>query len=402
MRYRTLEILLCILAFTARGAEPEHVDISAEIRLHRRHAMVELSGGSSHATRDTFERYRLQARAEGEWDNGVKAALTLQSEGFAHRALEEDASVQSIAEAALHFSHIGFLPLSASLGRQTLHQGRGLLLSAEDRAWSFDGVRLRADLFPRRWELLAGRVTSISPDSTLDWITLASLHHEPPRPPLGTGTLYAGAAGGNEGPLLIAGARAEWLFTPAWSGWSEGALQGGEAPDGTRLGAWITDLGLEARGEDRIGQPSSTLQWTFASGDRDEREGKREFVPMMDQGYGGMVLRPRLANLHILAWRNGFKAFRSVHVGLEGYAYFQHQPQIAVPGRAGWAHEGLQVPSNGTSRELGWEVNLVADIQLAEEASARIGIGRFEPGAGYRGIMNAHHTELAVELAWRY
>ncbi len=392
-------LVLGLTVSTAVGAEIDHFSIESDLRLSRRRTM--LHSDSSPLLRDTEDRYITRSRAEIFWEHGLSAALALQWKGFAHRADADDTTVKGVSEAVIHFFHIGFLPVNASIGRQHLHLGRGLIISDEDRAWSFDSLHLSADIFPRRLDLSAGRIAHVSPESDLKHFASVSWHYEPPRPPLGKGTLYAVAAGDSSNALYIGGTRAEWLLSPSWSAWSEGALQTGEAPGKRTVAAWITDGGILWHSETAPSNPSLSWRWTFASGADDSLD-KRGFEPMMDQGFGGMVVKPRLSNMHVLALQTGINPTNSLRLGLEGYAYIQHQPSTEAPGRIDRTNEGTRISPNGQDRLLGWELNILTEVQLSEDASASFGVGRFQPETGYRDIMSAPHIEWAAAIEWRY
>lgn len=174
--------LLSFLAISSLAQDPEYIDSRVGLRLRKR-ANVSLLDEDNEASRpvedDNRYHYRLRVGAEGRWESGLKLGGTIQSQGLWDDRGEGDRSEPGISEAYLGLENIGFWPVSAQIGRQSLTLGRGLLLSDYEKDWSFDSIEAEYDAFPYTWGFLIGRTSHLSPETDLEWLGVLRSKYEP-------------------------------------------------------------------------------------------------------------------------------------------------------------------------------------------------------------------------------
>lgn len=396
-------LLAIALAPQTVSAAPEQIDSTVELRLRR---MADLDLESADADDSGTEReddyhFRLLTGLRAGWDDDIAANLKIQSQGLWENRNEGDQLETGIAEAFINARSIGFLPLSARLGRLRLQSGRGLLLSDDENDWGFDAADAVCDGFPFTYRLLGGRTSRLSPETDIEWLGMGILKYEPRTPFLRALSLYAGAVDSySSNRFYPLGVRIEAALNPEMNIWSEFAWESGRNPQGDQLAAWIADAGSEYIFRRKAFNPAVSLRATVASGaGGDDR---RDFEPLMDRGIGGVVLRPRLSNIQILQMNASFRPIDRIGVDYSIYSYRRYRSDAGVVGRGGWVYEGITVPADGTSRDLGLEMDLGLDYRVDEHLSLRATAGYFKFGSAYNRVAEEYLLEGWLEMIWRY
>ncbi len=345
--------------------------------------------------------FRLRAGAEAGWESGVAAGFALQAVGLWSGANGDDDVDAGVPETWLALSEIGYLPLSVTVGRQSIQFGRGLLVSDFEHAWSFDAIRAQYDAFPVAWEIMAGQPTHLSPDTPLKRVGLARMTHEPSASLVRERELCGGVLEARDGAMIFPfGGRLELMPSPELLVWSEFVYETGETLCKDSLSAWIGDLGCEYSFRKVDFRTVFRTRWTSASGDG--ANGGRDFIPMMDRGVGGMILRPRLSNIHILQIGVELPVTQWARVCLDAYGYRRYEAENGAVGIAGGIYEGLTIPANDGSRDLGWETNIAFDLEYKEGSLFRVAAGLFRFGDAYGDVPENEVFEVRVEVVWKY
>lgn len=391
-----------IAASLEATAAPEYVSPQLELRLRRMADLSIVEPASEDVQQETQGySFRLLAGLLTEWEDGVAAELTIQSQGLWDDHENGDRLETGIAEAYISAESIGFMPLSASIGRQRLDAGRGLLLSAIDNDWTFDALDLRYSTLANTFSIKAGRTVSLSPVTDLEWIGIASIIFEPQTPFLRELEIYGGAVESYSGEVFAPyGIRVESALSPELEVWSEITAESGKTPAGTDLTAWIADIGAEY--ELAGANTDTTLQtrYTIASGGAGQS--RQDFAPMMDRGIGGVVMLPSLSNIQIYQIGLGFDLSDRTELGLDLYQYRRHVADEGAVGRRDWGNHGITAAADSNSRDLGWEADIRLETQVRPELTLRLTAGYFEYGRAYQTVADENALEGWIELIWHY
>lgn len=367
------------------------------------HACADSEGGTDAVKEVHGDDYhlRLDSGFRADWDGHTIFGSTLHLQKLWGDSSQDDEAKIGLAELYLDIRNIGFLPLSLKAGRQRLSQGRGLLLSDEEREWHFDGIDLTYGTFPSSLRMLAARRAHISPDTPIEWVGLLSYKYAPRTVYMRECEVYGGAVFfDNSGYLFPFGARFEMLLSPQVEAWSELILQTGENPARETVNALLADIGAEYSPSWLPLQPKLLARATYASGGSDGE--RRDFVPMMDEGVGGVVLRPRLSNIQVYESRIGFNPSEAVKLECSFFRYLRNSARHGSAGKSGWLHEGFTVPASAENRDLGWEANLSLELQTGENLTFRLTAGLFSFGSAFDAVEESEAVEALLEMVWRY
>ena len=384
-------------------AETARVESTLELRLRKMADLDLRDKDEEPAVDEEDEEYHflLLAGIDADWDNDIQASFKIQSQGLWAERDEGDRLETGIGEAFFDARSIGFLPISARLGRLRLQSGRGLLLSDAESAWGFDAADIAYDNFPCSYRILAGRTTRLSPETDIEWVGMAGLTHEPRTPFIRAISLYAAAADSySSHQFYPLGARIETALNPQMDLWSEFAWEEGSNPEGEDLAAWIVDAGSEFRIMQGLPGPALTARATLASGA--SGDSRRDFEPLMDRDIGGVVLRPRLSNIEIFELGASGRPMTRARIECSLYGYRRRNPDEGVAGKEGWIYDGITAPASDSSRDLGWELDLGLEYAVDEHLTFRATAGYFKFGSAYDTVEDEYVLEGWLEMIWRY
>jgi hypothetical protein len=345
--------------------------------------------------------FRLTAGVKAGWADGFELGAALLSQGLQDDPRYGDRSETGISEAYLSAENIGFTPLSAILGRQALLKGRGLLLGDDDTQWRFDAADMRYSAFSSALALTLARTVRLSTATDIEQLGLIAVKYEFATPYIRELELYGGAVESYSGETLFpGGARLELRLSPEIELWSEAVAETGRNPRGGQVEAWLADLGIEYRPTGAAWSPAATLRGTLASGASGESES--DFVPLMDSGVGGVALRPYLSNIQV--WQLGLECRPQERMTLacDLYHYRRLQAESGVAGREDWLYDSLSLPADDSSRELAWELDLAASLELRPELSLELTGAYLLLGQAYDYSGEDDLLKFRMELKWSY
>ena len=166
---------------------------------------------------------------------------------------------------------------------------------------------------------------------------------------------------------------------------------------------WAFDgsVGLEF---DNVFNPLLTLGYAYGSGDegtnpngtngafrQTDLHGNSARIPFgftnETQRTYGEVFRPELSNIHIIQAGLSLPVFEHSDIGLQYYRYWLAEKEAAL------RSSSISASLNGTDRDLGQELDAIANIYIgkeldfsnpfARETSFRLRFGAFNPGGAY-------------------
>jgi hypothetical protein len=171
--------------------------------------------------------------------------------------------------------------------------------------------------------------------------------------------------------------------------------------------AWAFDAELEYMFDHRT-QPRVSLEYMFASGDKDRLEsptdargGNRgDHVDNSFVGFGfrdtGLSLAPRLSNVHI--WRAGaaflplpdVEAFKKLELGTDWFLFHKHRSAAAIS----------DPTADRDSGYLGWEMDYYANYRMTSDLSWTVRFGTFFPGDSFSD--RTTRTFLLTGVTWSF
>jgi hypothetical protein len=190
----------------------------------------------------------------------------------------------------------------------------------------------------------------------------------------------------DERPSWIGG---EWNGRPisAVKYWGVGAVRRGESRT-ERLGGWAADSGIAVR-LPVSGTPALNVSYAVASGDRPDTEGedgrfrqsglednRTRLHGLKRFARYGEVLDPELSNLSVLSFGAGVKPFSRTSVDVMYHRFQQRERRRSLPSNR------LDATGNGTSLDLGRELDVVLSVQEVRRMDFSVVVGVFWPGPG--------------------
>lgn len=313
-----------------------------------------------------------------------------------------------INEAFVQLKEAFYSPLTATIGRQYLHYGRGLIISALEQEYNFDAARLVLDYNPLVIDLVYATMLENSPFGSPSLTHPNDIHllfanakytmEDSPikslegyfgylvnsRPISAAARVPPSAAGAS--PFLI-GARAELALIDSLETWVEGAYEWG--PDGVAsstedISAFIVNLGGRYTLKDVQWTPVLNFNYIYASGGGNEQQ--NAFRPWFDymDGYNGYLFSPLLSNIHIFNLGVSIKPYENTTLSIQGYYYRQADtvpgnPGIGLIGNSNVDNGGVGYSPSGSSREIGYEIDTIIGYDYSKDVSLQLVYAAFIP-----------------------
>ena len=192
---------------------------------------------------------------------------------------------------------------------------------------------------------------------------------------------------GHEDPVFI-GLQSEGELLDDLEYWLELAYAGGHGENG-RIEATGLDFGAVYEFGELALQPSLILGYAYGSGDGDPvdhrdrdfrqsglQDNEAKFAGGVSSEYYGVLLQPELSNLRIFTAGAGIKPLRNGSLELLYHGYRQDKVSAAIRDA-----EPNKDP-NGISKELGYEIDLVAGYET-KHVETKLAVGYFRPGDAF-------------------
>ena len=167
-----------------------------------------------------------------------------------------------------------------------------------------------------------------------------------------------------------------------------------------RIEGFATDVGVTYRFDARL-RPALTVGYALATGKRpgtDEvgyrqsglQDNNAKFGGVTSFRYYGELFDPELNNLQVLTAAVGIRPLRNASIDVVAHSYRQHTLSNTSP------MSELRPSPNGSSRDLGWEVDLILGWRYGQLIDFEITYGHFEPGDGFDSNVDADRLQVQV------
>jgi len=328
-------------------------------------------------------RTRVRLGVEADLTDQVLAAATFQGKG--QWGNTNDTWDMDVAEAYVQMEEMFYSPMTLKVGRQSLHYGRGLIFSSKEGEYSFDTIRLVADMKPTTMDLVVGRLAERGPGESDDNLLWLNVGYSFEKAAVKDIEAYAGYRTGyqEEGEPGIIGMRSTLLPMENWDLWGEFGYEFGKAVTRENLSAFVLDLGTQFVFADLALEPSIKLGWTWATGDDDPQSLKKNFIEWFDYNYWGLLMKPRLSNVHIFNLGTEIIPAENFSIGLDFYYYMQDKALAASVGSPIKDNGGITVLTNGDNKNLGSEIDLSFGYDYSADVSSELAFAVFMPGSAY-------------------
>ena len=318
-----------------------------------------------------------------------------------------------IDEAYVQFNELFYTPATLKLGRQYLHYGRGLIISSVEQEYNYDAGRLVLDYYPltidivgaqlvnnqtfgaapshagandllfvnARYELSDSAIKDV--EAYFGWVSQGSS--------IGLSDSRVPPTAAESSPLII-GLRADVNPLDALQTWVEGAYEFGA--DGTVGGQTLSAVLLNVGGRYTLKNvqwvPAFNANYIFASGGGKDGEAS-SFRPWFDyaDGYNGYLFVPSLSNIHIFNLGASVKPYENTTLALEGYYYMKADRDSAAGSNANVDFGGLGIAPDGSSRDVGWELDGILGYDYSKDVRMQLVYGVFLPGSAFKSDKDA-------------
>lgn len=395
-------------------ADVQNIRLSGDIRV--RGYLLKNVGGDAVEDQiegsDSYISQRTRVSVEADLEDNVLVVVTMKAEGLWGSGDEttgtSGTSVNNgfdvgFNEAYVRLSEAFYSPLTAYVGRQYLHYGRGLIISSLEQEYNFDAARLVLDYHPLVVDLVYATMLENSPFGSPSiehpndvHMLFANARYEMQDSPIKSLEGYFGYLI-NSQPVspsvlngaspFLAGARAELgLMEDGLALWAEGAYQWG--PDGVTgdesISAFIANLGATFTLKDVQWSPVLNCNYIYASGGGGD--GENAFRPWFDymEGYNGMLFSPLLSNIHIFNVGASVKPYENTSLSVQAYYYRQADtvpgnPGIGLIGNPNIDNGGVGYSPSGSSHEIGYEFDVILGYDYSKDVSMQLVYAAFLP-----------------------
>jgi hypothetical protein len=432
MMKRLVLAILALAAIFALGkdlkAEVQNVRLGGDIRTRFYYTKNLYDLSSDGEDDDFYIRQLSRVSAEADLTDNVWAVATVEADGVWGQSVarkevevvdvngvpktlsrwvkEDNVWDVDIAEAYLQISEVFYSPLTFKFGRQYLQYGRGFLISSRDWRYKFDAVRGILDFFPWTIDLLYSRLTESDEIATGGWGKAAddedlfgvNFNYQEDLWSL-EGYVFGIRDAINDEELVTlgepkdapvtVGLRADASPVEALDLWGEFSYQLGsyQAPgmeDAADIRAFGFDLGM-VYVFDVTWEPAIALSYTFGSGDDgSDLDQVKSFNPLFNNTYYGYAYEPRLSNIGIVNGQLSMVPSEDFTLILDLFLYMQSEEAAMAMGDPGKDKGGVMWPTNGDDKDLGMELDAIAEYDYSEDFSTQLVFAWFKPGDAYK------------------
>jgi hypothetical protein len=327
------------------------------------------------------ERLRLTTEAELT-DGGVWLKITFEGRGNWGED-DEDWTTRAV-EGYVAFRNIGDSAWSAVAGRQYLHFGRGLLISANELELEHDAIVVIGDYLP--WKVSIAGIKAVEGDADDLNVYLADVNWAPDDSVFSAGgyviMLDDSRDDSDREPLAI-GVRGGYDPSNGLAVWGEFAYETGDNESLSKQ-AWALDLAA-SYAIDTTWNPTVRVAYLYATGDEDAEDGDDEaFDPLFNYTRYGEAFAPDLSNIQIINAGVAIQPSDRTTVSLDWYHYTQNEASVmsmANPRIIG--DLGVTALTTGLDDELGQELDLGVSHNYTDKVTASMIVALFFPGDAY-------------------
>jgi hypothetical protein len=418
MKKVLLSIALFLVCVVYTSAEVQNVKVSGELR-NRGVYSENLLDANDDATTDEIGFFAQRARINVEADltDNVLVAVELEAEGIVgdkevvrnadattditgSLSLDSTATSQGrkqkdgyhvdVTQAFIQASELYYTPLTAKVGRQYLNFGKGFLISDNEHEINFDAIRTTWDFYPIIVDALYARLaerssqslTAVDADDTSMYVVNG--HYAADR--WNAEAYLMGLVDGqNHYQPATVGIRGDIMPLEALSVWGELAYQLNQYSSVQDLSAYAGTIGASYTFE-FAWHPSLSVAYTIASGDEDPTNLSDDydgFQELFEYNYYGYAYSPRLENIHFINAKVSVLPMENLTLALDYYHYMQLEENVQSMGDSFQDNGGFALATNGTSDDLGDELDIVAEYDYTEDVSTQLYLAWYVPGSAY-------------------
>jgi hypothetical protein len=326
------------------------------------------------------QRVRLTTEAEFT-DGGVWLKLTF--EGRGNWGEDQDGWNTGLVEGNVSFRNIGDSTWSAVLGRQYLHFGRGLLISANELELEHDAILIIGDYMP--WKLSIAGIKSVEGGANDLNVYLVDLNWAPAESVFSGGgyviLLDDSRVDSDREPIAI-GVRGGYDPSNGLAVWGEFAYETGDNASLNKK-AWVLDLGATYV-IDTSWNPTVRLNYVYATGDDNPQDGDDEaFDPLFNYTRYGEAYSPDLSNIQIINAGVAIQPSDRTTVRLDWYHYTQNEAAMMSMANPRIVDLGVTALTTGANDELGQELDVGVSHNYTDKVTASMIVALFFPGDAY-------------------
>jgi hypothetical protein len=346
--------------------------------------MVETADdGTTRTVDDDFGYIEQRARltAEAEFQEGVFVRMTLECLG--NWGQDAEGWKASGVEANVHLSNIGGSVWSATLGRQYLQFGRGLLISKNELEIEYDAVLVVGEYLP--WTISAAGIKSVEDRAADLNIYLVDVNWAPAESPLSGGAyvilLDDSRVGTDREPIAI-GVRGGYDPNNGLAMWGEFVYETGDNAMLSKQ-AWALDLGATYM-FDISWSPTVKVNYLYATGDDNPEDGDDDaFDPLFNYTRYGEAFSPDLNNIQIINAGVAIRPSDVTTVTLDWFHYTQNEATAMSMANPRITDRGVTALTTGADDQLGYELDLGVTHDYTEKVTASMIVALFVPGDAY-------------------
>ena len=325
-------------------------------------------------------RVRLTTEAELT-EGGVWARLTI--EGRGNWGQEQDGWDTGLAEGTVSFRNIGDSTWSTVLGRQYLHFGHGLLISANELELEHDGILIIGEYLP--WKVSIAGIKAVEGGADDLNVYLVDLNWGPGESAFSGGgyvILLDDSRDASDREPIAIGVRGGYDPSNGLALWGELAYETGDNNTLDKQ-AWVLDLeGTYA--VDTTWNPTVRVTYLYATGDDNAQDGDDDaFDPLFNYTRYGEAFSPDLSNIQIINAGVAVQPSDRTTVHLDWYHYTQNEAAAMSMANPRIVDLGVTALTTGADDALGQELDLGVSHNYTDKVTASMIVALFFPGDAY-------------------
>ena len=324
---------------------------------------------------------RVDLTVEAELGDGVFVKLTLR--GLGDFGADSDGWNTGVTVAAVRFEHIRDSAWSASLGRQYLHFGRGLLISANELEIEHDALLLTGEYLP--WTISVAGIKAVEGGADDLNLYLLDVDWHGADSPVSAGAyvivLDDSRDDSDREPIAL-GLRGGYDPNNGLALWGEFVYETG---DNAMLDkkAWALDLGATYM-IDTSWSPTLRLNYVYATGDDNANDADDEaFDPLFNYTRYGEAFSPDVSNIQIITAGVAIQPSDLTTVSLDWFHYTQNEAAAMSMANPRITDPGVTAMTTGLDDDLGYELDLGVRHDYTEKVTASMIVAYFVPGDAY-------------------
>ena len=386
--------LMLVASFVAPVfAEVQNVKVSGDVRL-RGYTQDKIPTLTEDSERFGYVEQRVRVKVESDLTDNVSAVARIAGNDVWGRESTDEFNA-AFEEAYMVLKEAMYEPLTLKLGRQYIHYGTGMLISAEQEAYVFDAAKATLNFDPVSVDgiWIKGTETMAVRDD-VDAFVGAVTYAQEKFDVQFLGIKQTDDSVANEEPIWLS-LRGDLKATEALGLFGEIIRLDGEAED-VDFSAWAANLGgTFSFATDYSPVVKAEVVW----GQGDDKDAEKNFVETsVEDRYYGFVYSPSLTNIYILNLMGSVKPTEKTKVALDYYHYMQDEEIAMAMGDVDQDNGGISAVTNGTDSNLGDEIDVILSYDYTKDVLTSLYAGWFFAGDAYASTNDDTAFEVRGEI----